>query len=81
MEDSSGRTAQAFEPIVSIILPRRSISFWSRLVVLATRIGRPNISAKESQKARAYFLGMVWMAALRYSPRSSGAPTSTSQSE
>ena len=56
-------------------------SLGSREVVRAMRMGIPNISLKVSQNARVFFLGMVCVAALSRSPRSSGCPASMSQSE
>lgn len=58
----------------------RSISFLSREVVRAMRMGIPKISPKVSQNASMFFLGMVCVAALRYRPRLSGRPASMSQS-
>ena len=63
------------------ICSSRPTSLGSREVVRAMRIGIPKISPKESQNASMFFFGMVCVAALRYSPRSSGCPASMSQSE
>ena len=54
-----------FSPAPCIILSRRPISFGSREVVRAMRMGIPNISPKVSQNASMFFLGMVCVAALR----------------
>ena len=76
----SWNTPQRLAPMLSIMRSILASSFSSRVVVLAMRMGIPKISAKVSQNASAFFFGMVCVAALRNSPRSSGCPASMSQS-
>ena len=64
----------------SIIFSILARSLSSRVLVFAIRIGIPKISEKVSQNPSAFFLEIVCVAALRNSPRSSEAPTSTYQS-
>ena len=77
MSVPSGKSPHAAAPMFSSIdsMRLRSDPVWT--LVLAMRMGMPNISPKTSQYASMFFFENAWGTHLSSSPRSRGFPTST----